>query len=958
MSTSYMNYAEKLNLPISPQSSSNPGTPSTPTTASQSFASPQSPYKAYSPYFPSPSPYTPRSPQPYGAPPPTTKISDAQRYAQYVPSAQVFETHSTSLSHSSIALCSSPVSPNTQSFGADSSTKSKSFRPDAQIYAPYVPPTPPASQPGAPHASPASAGDGGFASSVPSTPADNQASKQSASPVPATPLYERPSTASASPASAPLVSSPSSASGVSSTPANSHTFAGQVPSNSTSNPLTTTYSARNPAYGDPPISTPSPPGPHYIPPAWVNGNRPSPSRSPPGTYVSLSLAGTQSYAMQPLTAPAYDQQIRFTAPSPAHEYPHGPQSPTPSIHAALTSNPLGIQSASSVPVLNQTNVSYLASIPIHSKSRIPSAGQSSLPSMPSIIPNDQQISSHAVLIQNQETDSTSFTCSPSTQTRPPASENTQPNATSGVSVPASSCSNPPYTASIPVGKEVSLPPPLVVPPPPAYKPHDGYFTSKMGLAQVVTPPATKHDPPPEKQMFESPVQPTQGVTSPASQFPYTPKLTPTFGTALTIPVFDPQCMNQANGSVAPSPTPVCPRERQYPYTPQPTPTGVSTPQFSLPPEAETAIGGETKSSWGKRFVGDMLITRGIRAGVTSVASSVKLPAMLSPWGDNNPVTLPNVRRRDVVLLAGSHFGADAIVSGSLAFTGGLLVDAMRCVSEQVVDQAILDRIRFDESKILHTTSVKSLQITIKHQLMGVDANLRFFGERSAPLALLSCAKGWFCPYLYASGRTPSVPRSQNFAVVQCFGPFLNADSALAHKVLAEGVATMSLCEPNPACTPVNGHHRLVVFFAGISPWRTQAWSQARNPGLGKLMLHLINGCPALVIPVIGGGGAQKVLGQGAPICAWSAWTLAQMTANMDYAPERHYEELFRFLESIVSVPDVEAGTRASGAGRWRDALARGLQMLIKGAVATKKIADPKLLSMIDPERAGIVMFRY
>lgn len=124
------------------------------------------------------------------------------------------------------------------------------------------------------------------------------------------------------------------------------------------------------------------------------------------------------------------------------------------------------------------------------------------------------------------------------------------------------------------------------------------------------------------------------------------------------------------------------------------------------------------------------------------------------------------------------------------------------------------------------------------------------------------------------------------------------------------------------------------------------------------MLHLINGCPALVIPVIGGGGAQEMQGQGAPICAWSAWTLAQMTKNMDYAPERHYEELYRFLESIVSVPDVEAETRASGAGRWRDALARGLQMLIKGAVATKEISDPKLLSMIDPERAGIVMFRY
>lgn len=767
MSTSYMNYAEKLNLPISPQSSSNPGTPSTPATASQSFATPPSPYKAYAPSFSSPSPYSPQSPQPYGVPAPTTKNSDAHQHAPYVPSTPVYEKHSTPLSNNSLASCSSPVSPKNQSFGVDSSLISTSPRPDAQIYAPYVPPTPPAGQLGAPHASPASANDWKSAPSVPSTPVNNQASIQSfASSVSSTPLCGRPSIPSTSPASAPFVSS---------TPANSHAFAAQVPPKSTYNPSSTTYSAQNPAYGDPPISTPSPPGPHNISPIWVNGNPPLSSISQPNTHVSLSREGSQSYAMQPPSASAYDQQIPFTAPRPAHEKPLSPQSPPSYIHAALTSNPLGIQSTSSVPVLNQPNVSYIASIPIHGKSPSPSAGSSSLPYMPSIIPNNQQSPSHAISIQGQETDPTSFINSPHTQSGPPAPGNMQLNATSGVSAAASNYPNPPYTASIAFGKGNPLtpPPPSVVAPPPAYKPHDGYFTSRPALAQILTPPTTKHDPPPMKQMFEPAAQSTQGITSPTSQFPYTPKLTPTFGTAPTIPVYDPQSINQANGSVAPSPTLVGPQGRQYPYTPQSTPTGPSTPQFPLPPEAGAAIGGETKSSWGKRFVGDMLITRGIRAGVTSVASSVKLPAMLSPWGDNNPVTLPNVRRRDVVLLAGSHFGADAIVSGSLTFTGGLLVNAMRCLSEQVVDQAVLDRIRFDESKILHTTSVKSLQITIKHQLMGVDADLRFYGERSAPLTLLSCAKGWFCPYLYASSRTPSVPRSQNFAVAQCFGPFLN-----------------------------------------------------------------------------------------------------------------------------------------------------------------------------------------
>lgn len=52
----------------------------------------------------------------------------------------------------------------------------------------------------------------------------------------------------------------------------------------------------------------------------------------------------------------------------------------------------------------------------------------------------------------------------------------------------------------------------------------------------------------------------------------------------------------------------------------------------------------------------MLLVRSARAGVTTMVSSVKLPATLSPWGDNTPVTFPNVRKRDVMLMAGPCWG--------------------------------------------------------------------------------------------------------------------------------------------------------------------------------------------------------------------------------------------------------------------------------------------------------------
>jgi hypothetical protein len=111
------------------------------------------------------------------------------------------------------------------------------------------------------------------------------------------------------------------------------------------------------------------------------------------------------------------------------------------------------------------------------------------------------------------------------------------------------------------------------------------------------------------------------------------------------------------------------------------------------------------------------------------------------------------------------------------------------------------------------------------------------------------------------------------------------------------------------------------------------------------MFHLLNGCPAMVLPVKAN----------APILAWSPWTLLQMRApsTSGYKPEVQHEQLCEWLDTIISLDHVSPNLR----GRYEDILGRCVSMVINGAVNTKGVASD-ILSKIDPERAGIAMFRY
>ena len=224
-------------------------------------------------------------------------------------------------------------------------------------------------------------------------------------------------------------------------------------------------------------------------------------------------------------------------------------------------------------------------------------------------------------------------------------------------------------------------------------------------------------------------------------------------------------------------------------TTSPTSTGSSqTPTGSRPKTPKD----EKSSNRAKRTIGNHLVSRCGRASLTTTVDSVKLPLTLSPWGDNNPVVLPNVRVRDIMFLGCSHFGGDVIAGFIVDSIGGdwsshLIKEAMVHFTEKVIKQKVLTpidkktlpddnnvgQISMEEETVLETTSVKTIKVTMKHELMGVNAKISLFEERPCPIMQRgSCAKGWFCPYLYASGRTPHLSRAEDFGIAHCIGPRL------------------------------------------------------------------------------------------------------------------------------------------------------------------------------------------
>ena len=104
----------------------------------------------------------------------------------------------------------------------------------------------------------------------------------------------------------------------------------------------------------------------------------------------------------------------------------------------------------------------------------------------------------------------------------------------------------------------------------------------------------------------------------------------------------------------------------------------------------------------------------------------------------------------------------------------------------------------------------------------------------------------------------------------------------------------------------------------------------------------MNGCPALVIPVV----------PDAPILAWSSITLREMYDEA-YEAGHHYKEIMKRLVSLINISAVDDDKREM-AVLW---MADVVKLIIRSAAATRTISY-NITKNIDPDRAGIVMFRY
>ncbi len=135
--------------------------------------------------------------------------------------------------------------------------------------------------------------------------------------------------------------------------------------------------------------------------------------------------------------------------------------------------------------------------------------------------------------------------------------------------------------------------------------------------------------------------------------------------------------------------------------------------------------------------------------------------------------------------------SDAVVG---TFGDSLLVEialksgfeATTKVANDLVIERTIKHIMPSPSGRLETTGVKTLLITLKYKHTIEDASLGFFRSSvhedvslfASVKDYLAIEKGWFSPYLFASGRRPIIPRSMKPDFVFCHGPFLTGQCIL------------------------------------------------------------------------------------------------------------------------------------------------------------------------------------
>lgn len=172
--------------------------------------------------------------------------------------------------------------------------------------------------------------------------------------------------------------------------------------------------------------------------------------------------------------------------------------------------------------------------------------------------------------------------------------------------------------------------------------------------------------------------------------------------------------------------------------------------------------------------------------------------------------------------------------------------------------------------------------------------------------------------------------------------------------------------PEPALTPLPlppTPRRMVLVVVGLRPHR-KLWAGSARPGESVLNYVLLNGCPAVVVPV-------KV---GAPLVAWDGLTLGQLwevglplegeAGSADGRYEGVVSVLCEFLDLCVDWGRVVLGEGASGVGaegegegKGKAAVRDAVGLLVAAAVRSKTLKGKEAGEELKEDRAGIAMWR-
>ncbi|KZV76605.1 hypothetical protein PENSPDRAFT_569316 [Peniophora sp. CONT] len=372
----------------------------------------------------------------------------------------------------------------------------------------------------------------------------------------------------------------------------------------------------------------------------------------------------------------------------------------------------------------------------------------------------------------------------------------------------------------------------------------------------------------------------------------------------------------------------------------------------------------------RKLVGSMT-GRIVTSSLESMRAVGQNVVCLSPWGDSSPFFLPCIRFRDLVVhtvvaatggtaaIAAPAVGplADVFVSSvgdSIAIELGAHASfklATEFGNDMLFEKPI--KLMTKHNNVLQTTDVKEILITMKYKHATVaDALLGFFRSSvhkdpdlfASVKDYLAVEKGWFNPYLFASGRRPIIPRSMKPDVIFCHGPFIGGDYEIGLTLLKESASAIVFCSaapkpeaqadassgpegdkaksshnllslpksmpslsdlpklgsvfarsrtpsPEPQLAPVPtplAPRRMVITVIGLKPHR-KLWTTSARPGESVMYYQLLNGCPTIVVPVK----------PGAPLIAWNTLTLEELWKVK--LPQEDDAEVGKKFEGIVSV---------------------------------------------------------